>query len=267
MIKYRLVFIPVMALLLSACFNNTGKRQKPDITTDTLTYAYQNIKETATDCSTKPDSTCTTANIKYPVFVEQSALNDTLTRSMLKLFDSDPDKDLQTLAKSFITSYDAWKKAHKAATSHFKLNLNAIVVHQDSSLLCLRMDGTSLAGNKHPIALTKFINWNTKAEKPILLDSILIKGSYTKLTAIAESIFRKQENLKDTSSLARDYFFKGGKFSLNNNFIITQVGIRFLYNQYEIKPYNAGTTDLFIPYSQIKALLKPNTVLAQYIKH
>lgn len=267
MIKYRLVPIPVIVIFLSACFNNTGKRQKPDITTDTLTYTYQSIKETATDCGTKPDSSCTTANIKYPVFVKQSPLNDTLTRAMLKLFDSDPDKDLQKLAKNFITSYDAWKKAHKAATAHFKLNINATVVHQDSSLLCLRIDGISLAGNKHPIALTRFINWNTKTEKPILLDSILTKGSYPKLTAIAETIFRKQENLKDTSSLTRDYFFKGGKFSLNNSFIITQVGIHFLYNQYEIKPYNAGTTDLFIPYSQIKALLKPNTVLAQYIKH
>jgi hypothetical protein len=48
--------------------------------------------------------------------------------------------------------------------------------------------------------------------------------------------------------------------------MLTPVGIRFLYNQYEIKPYAAGQTDLVVPYTQIKQLLKPNTVIAQYLK-
>jgi hypothetical protein len=266
MIKGRLFIIAVTALLFSSCFNNSSKPGKPDITTDTLTYAYQTIREHAADCGDKPDTNCTIAQIKYPVIVNNEALNDTLSHNMLKLFDGDPDKGLQTLAKSFITSYDGWKKAHKDAKARFKLNINTSVLRQDSDLITLQISGTSLAGNKHPIALTRFINWNTKTQKTILLDSILISGYKEPLSAIAEKIFRKQENLTDTSSLTRDYFFKGGKFALTGNFLITPLGIRFLYNQYEIKPYNAGTTNLFIPYGQISQLLKPNTVTTQYHK-
>lgn len=267
MSKTRLLILPFIALSLTACFNNNSKKTKPDITSDTLTYVYQKVEQRAADCANKPDSSCTLAQITYPVFVSQNALNDTVTRHLTQLFDGDPDKDLQTLAKNFIASYDAWKKVNKKATEHFKLNLAAKVLKQDSSFVTVEIDGSSLAGTKHPVALTKFINWNTKAERIISLDSILIKGYKEQLTAIAETIFRKQENLKDTSSLARDYFFKDNKFALNNNFAITATGLRFFYNQYEIKPYTAGTTDLFIPYSQIKSLLKPNTILAQYIKH
>jgi hypothetical protein len=47
----------------------------------------------------------------------------------------------------------------------------------------------------------------------------------TELTKIAEQIFRKNEKLTDTSSLARDYFFKDNKFALNENYSITPAGI------------------------------------------
>jgi hypothetical protein len=50
------------------------------------------------------------------------------------------------------------------------------------------------------------------------------------------------------------------------NFSVTPIGIKFLYNQYEIKPYAAGITELFIPYAQIKSLLRPNSVVTQFIK-
>jgi hypothetical protein len=34
-----------------------------------------------------------------------------------------------------------------------------------------------------------------------------------------------------------------------------------LYNPYEIKPYVAGTTKLVIPYTEIKDLIKPNSII------
>ncbi|RKR85540.1 uncharacterized protein DUF3298 [Mucilaginibacter gracilis] len=266
MSKSRLLIIAAAALFLSACFNNSAKKPVANITTDTLKYAYQVVNEQAANCGNKPDTACATAKIKYPEFTNQDALNDTLKLSIIKLFDGDPDNSLQTMAKNFITSFEAWKKVKKTAKQVFKLNLSAKVLRQDSSLAVVQIDGSSFAGNKHPIALTKFTNWNTRAQKPIILDSLFTNPGKQQLTAIAEKIFRKQENLKDTSSLARDYFFKGNQFSLTHNFAITPIGIRFFYNLYEIKPYNAGTTDLFIPYSSIKQLLRPNTVISQYIK-
>jgi hypothetical protein len=93
----------------------------------------------------------------------------------------------------------------------------------------------------------------------------LVDGYHSELTKIAEQIFRKNEKLTDTSSLARDYFFKDNKFALNENYSITPAGFKFVYNQYEIKPYAAGKTELLLPYSQIKKLMRPQSVAAQYI--
>ncbi|HMG09958.1 MAG TPA: RsiV family protein, partial [Mucilaginibacter sp.] len=108
--------------------------------------------------------------------------------------------------------------------------------------------------------------WDTKANKDIALNDLFETGYQDKLKGIAEAIFRKDEKLSDTASLANDYFFKDNKFALNDNFSITPTGFKFIYNQYEIKPYAAGITTLVIPYSQIKSLLRPNTVVTKYAK-
>ncbi|WP_448700018.1 DUF3298 domain-containing protein [Mucilaginibacter sp. AW1-3] len=262
----RVLVVPLIAMIFSSCFHSGQQGTKPDITTDTLHYTYQVIKERAPDCGNKPDSGCAVAKIKYPVFAGQDLLNDSVSQKILNLFDAHPDKDLQTRAKHFITEYESFKKAKKKTLLSFNLALYANVVRQDSSLVTIETGGSTFSGNAHPIQLTLFTNWNTATQKQIALSDIFVDGYLPKLTKIAEAIFRKNENLKDTSSLARDYFFKGNIFSLNHNFLIMPWGIRFLYNQYEIKPYAAGVTDLFIPYTQIKTLLKPHTVVSQYIK-
>jgi hypothetical protein len=52
------------------------------------------------------------------------------------------------------------------------------------------------------------------------------------------------------------YFFENQRFILNDNFVLTQKGIKFLFNVYEIKPYTAGITELEIPYEKLNGILK-----------
>lgn len=74
-----LVFLGII-LGLNSCMWGEDKKPKPDITTDTLTYIYKTIKQRAADCGNKPDSECTVVNIKYPVFKNQTILNDTVAK-------------------------------------------------------------------------------------------------------------------------------------------------------------------------------------------
>jgi hypothetical protein len=199
--------------------------------------------------------------IKYPVFNNQSVLNGTLENKITNLFELDvaPPKDLNHLASSFFSIF-------RQSPTVYRLDIKSYIIRQDSSFSALQISGYAFAGGDHGSSLISFINWNTKSKKNIELDDILVNGYRDKLTKIADTIFRNQEKLSYAASLANDYFFKDNKFALNNNFSITPLGIRFLYNETEIKPYAAGQTNLFIPYSKIKSLLRPNTVITQYIK-
>jgi len=265
-IKYLLVVFTAFAI--SSCTWGGSNEQAPAINKDTLLYTYKVLKLRDSRCGNKPDSECALVNIKYPEFNHASSLNDSVKHKLLTMFWSDSlsvtDTSLQKFAKDFIGL--SVKDIIKEPSAVYTVESSAIVERQDSSLTTIYFSGHSYAGGAHGGSDYSFINWNTKAARTIKLTDLFIDGYNEKLTEIAEKIFRKQEKLSDTASLKDDYFFKNAKFALNNNFLITPTGLTFLYNEYEIKSFAAGITQLNIPYEQIKFLLRPNTVIAQYIK-
>ena len=250
------IFLLAVCSIVSCEWGVPGN-DKPAITKDTLKYTYEIIKRRTTDCNNRPDSECIKAKIKYPVFAGQKVLNDTIRHHLITQFGiaDKMDGSLHQLADQFLK-----------AGQDFSLNTNTEVIRQDSSILLMQLSGYKSLGGVRGYFLTNFINWDTKAGKKIELKDIFTDGYTGSLNIIAEKIFRKEEKLSDSASLTPGYLFKGGKFSLNNNFLITPIGIRFLYNQGEIKPYTAGQTNIFIPYIQIRSLFRLNTVVTQYIR-
>lgn len=263
--KTPIALLAILLIINTACNWNKPHAQRPDITTDTLTYKYETFKQRANDCGNKPDSGCTVITIKYPQFKGENELNDTIMHRVTTLFQvsENDSKSLPQLAKQFMDSY---YKSKRVPPVPYTLSTQAEVIRQDSNLLTLEISGYNFMGGAHGSSVTTFINWNTLTKRNVTLADILTDGYEKPLTDIAEKIFRKDEKLSDTTSLKKDYFFSGGIFSLNRNYLITPLGIRFLYNQYEIKPYAAGQTNLVIPYSQIISLLKPHTVVSQFHK-
>ncbi|MFB9841683.1 DUF3298 and DUF4163 domain-containing protein [Mucilaginibacter ginsenosidivorans] len=231
-------------------------------------YTYKVVKQRASDCGDKPDTSCTVAKVTYPFFPDQKVLNDTVVKRLLIAYytGDKPDSSLQQQTQKFIQfyNYDTTRNADHPNV-FYTLESSATVVRQDSSLITLQIDRYTYDGGAHGSDYTGFINWDTGANKKIELGDILSPGNEENLRAIAEKNFRKQEKLSDTGSFT-NYSFKGRKFALNNNFLVTPIGISFLYNEYEIKPYSEGQTTLLIPYMQIKSLLRTNTVISQYIR-
>ncbi|MEO3408560.1 DUF3298 domain-containing protein [Mucilaginibacter sp. CAU 1740] len=258
-----------IATALASCQWGVSKKNPDDKPLkDTLNYTYKTIKERAADCGNKPDSGCTVVKIVYPVFDSAKTLNDTIISKLTMMFamDGKADSSLETMTKNFLKSYTDFKKTDPRTVMFFTLEDSVKVLRQDTSLITLQVKGYTYTGGAHGGSFTGFVNWDTKAGKNLTLEDIFIAGYQDKLTIIAEKIFRKDEKLSETASLKDNYFFKDDKFALNTNFSVTPLGIKFLYNQYEIKPYAAGITELFIPYAQIKSLLRPGTVVSQFIK-
>jgi hypothetical protein len=265
--KWEFAFVYILVTGLCAC-RQPAKTQAPPKLDDTLVYTYKSIKKGFGDCNGKTDSACTAADIKYPVFIGQNVLNDTVRSKLLSIFSfgdvQQKDTSLEELAQSVITSYKAdTGSIHRGIP--YSLGLTGIVRRQDSSLVVLEIGGYAFSGGAHGNTQTLFVNWDTRTGKQISLDDLFTDGYKTALNHIAEKIFRTEEKLSDTAPLDH-YFFAKGVFGLNNNFMITASGLSFLYNEYEIKSYAEGQTTLFIPYTQIKSLLRPKTVVSQYLK-
>lgn len=217
----------VIAYSLASCQWGTSTEDQPAITTDTLQFVYK---------FSKLNQAGQPVTISYPVFKNQRSLNDSLN--------------------SYLTSQDRLGN----------YNLHAVVLRQDSSLTIIEINEVSVgSGSSGKNTVTHFINWNTKKSRSVKLADILIDQYQDQLNKIGETIFRKNENLSATASLD-GYNFKDGQFALNNNYLITPIGLKFLYNRGEAKPDSYGQLVLFIPYSQILQLLRPKTVVDQYHK-
>ncbi|MBV8390452.1 MAG: DUF3298 domain-containing protein [Mucilaginibacter sp.] len=171
-------------------------------------------------------------DISYPIFRSQPVLNDSLNNYLTGQKNTNQNNDL-----------------------------HAVVLRQDSSLTIIEINESAPGKN----TVTHFINWNTKKSKPILLSDILVDQYSDSLNKVAETVFRQNEKLGASASLT-SYNFKTGQFTLNNNYLITPIGLKFLFNAREVKPGTYGQLVVFVPYSQILSLLRPNTVVTQYHK-
>jgi hypothetical protein len=46
--------------------------------------------------------------------------------------------------------------------------------------------------------------------------------------------------------------------TINDNFYISEKGIGFFYNEYDIAPYVMGPTEVLVPYEAIKPYIRPD---------
>lgn len=97
-------------------------------------------------------------------------------------------------------------------------------------------------------------NFDISSGKEIKLDDIFIPDYKKMLDKIAAPFFYK-ENGKS------NWWFKNGKFELNDNFTIVPGGLQFHFDPYEIGPYSSGAPEVFIPSVALKDLIKKESVL------
>jgi len=258
--KNSLAFL-FLLLTISACQNGTDQKGKTVIAaSDTLTYTYDSVRVNSKNIPKKVVDT-PNAVISYPVF-KNDTLNQFIKRQVFNYFaKEEPVTSYQAIADSFIKGYDDFVSTNKDTQQAWFLIIKINVLKQSENYLALKYIHSDYAGGAHGNTTISFLNYNPKTNQEITLDSLIQTGKMATLTNIAEVIFRKNEKLNATESLEEKYFFDKGKFSLAQNFYVSNKGLVFLYNPYEIKAYAEGYTELIIPFEAIKNIARPNTIL------
>ncbi len=134
-------------------------------------------------------------------------------------------------------------------------DVNCSVLTNDKNVLSLNINKSSYTGGAHSNSWSMVYNFDLRTGNKIILRDFMTEENEQKLTTIAESVFAKTIGMIG-------WDFEPGKFPLAANYSITTGGIYFIYNAYEIGGYSMGAPDIFIPYKDIKHLIKPNSVVA-----
>lgn len=229
---------------------------------DTIAYSYHDFKQIS-EYFIMQDQQIDTAyyKLRYPIF-EAKKINDNIKPFIL----IDGEDSPEDAASSFIGAYNEYAEDHSLEninSTWFRVVNNKVLLNT-TRFISLQLQNEEYTGGAHGQHYTLFKNIDILNDDFILLEDIVQEGKLSQLTTIAEQYFRKQEQLKPSESLTKDFFFEDGIFTLNDNFGITKNHLVFYYNEYEIRPYAEGPTRLEIPYSALNDIL--NIRGKQYIE-
>lgn len=219
---------------------------------------------------------CADFELSYPILKNKDfakKINEDIQKTLLtEKFDGKKlkFKNFDDMIKDFL---DRYKKMEKEWEAGKKTNPKPLwenhhevkIMFNDYDLLSLDFLSTIYEGGAHPTTSIIFHNFDLKKGKKIELNDLFNKGYEKQLNPIAEKIFRTRYGFGDKDLASEGFMFKNNKFTLNENFTFSKQGITFQFNTEEIAAHTFGSPKIFIPFSQIKNLVKKGSILEKLL--
>jgi hypothetical protein len=132
------------------------------------------------------------------------------------------------------------------------------VVLNDNNMFTCRFYFYDYMGGAHPLYGEGFMTFDMVTGKKLELDDIFSKSYEQQLAPLLDRKLRAQRDIPPEAAL-QDYGFFVDRILPNDNFYVALDGIGFFFNIYEITPYAGGPDDIFLPFKEIKHLIKADS--------
>ena len=269
-IKYLFIIVLFVGVVfLSSCGNeDTNLSPNKNLKIEMVKYHKKSA-----ECNTPPEENCAEIKIEFPqiTFPENKIVEEKINKSIMTLFsqemlDGTESIDFEAMMDGFIQEYESFEKEFPDAPQSWIIERIGDVQLNRVNIFSIHFTDYSYTGGAHPNTYVTFRNFDLSNGEGIQLDELIPSEKKNELTLIAEMEFRKLKNLSTEDDLGQaGFWFEDNQFSLNDNFLITDTGLVFYYNNYEITAYAFGPTELVIPYSKIKLLIKKEGLLDNLI--
>jgi hypothetical protein len=262
-----LLFSPVT--LIISC----GGEENKSSLSENLKYEMVKYHKISPGCDSIKNENCAEIKIEFPkiTFPVNKVVEEKINKSITSLFSQDifgstDSTDFESLMDEFIQDYELFKEEFPDASQSWAVERSGEVKLNKAGVFSIDYTEYAYTGGAHPNTFVSFKNFNLNSGEEILLDELFTLEKQKELTKIAEQEFRQSKQLgPDDNFGSAGFWFENDKFSLNDNFLITDSSLVFYYNNYEITAYAFGPTELEIPYAKIKNLVKENSMLKDLI--
>lgn len=179
--------------------------------------------------------------------------------------------DMNDRMESFIDDYlneiEADSEIDKDYKPIYENNEFTSITFNSDNILSLEISENLYTGGAHGNSSFSLFSFNLENGEQIKLDDIF-KGDYkTVLNKVGEKIFREHYQADPSQSLYDQGFFgfENG-FALNENFDLYKGGIKFQFNPYEAGAYVLGAPEVFIPWSEIRDIVRTDGPVERMLK-
>lgn len=190
---------------------------------------------------------------------------DLVESAMLTMLgcDSSKDADLKQCLDRQRTDFYKFHKENISAspetadawTRNYFLGHSMVVAYNDNDLLIFGIRSDHYTGGIHENFSTMFVNLDLREERIWELADVIAVDSNI-LDPMIEAELRQSRSLAG----AQNVDIIADKVRYTENIYLTDKGITFVYAPYELMAWSEGEVQVFIPFSQLKASLRPEFV-------
>ncbi len=171
------------------------------------------------------------------------------------------------MVKSFFDEYRQFKTDIPDSYQEWFIERSGTVKFFNNDFISLVFSEYAYLGGAHPNSYTMFTVLDLNNGNKITLEDIFIKVTNRSLIKLQKIEFRKLKELGEHEDLDEaGFWFDENRFSINDNFAISDEELIFYYNNYEITAYAYGPTELIIPLAKISDLIKEGGILFEFMK-
>ncbi len=146
------------------------------------------------------------------------------------------------------------------------------VEYADEDLISINFSEDTFTGGAHGNRGTTTLTYDLKAGREVKLADLFKPGAKY-LSTIAAYALKDLKGRKDPESgenrgLAQDIFEDGAKPTVGNysNWNVTKKGLLLTFPQYQVASYADGPQTVIVPYSALRAIVRPNGALSKSMK-
>lgn len=285
MMRVHILPMTLALSLLTACDIGSEAATEANFAFQTIELAWQGgdaCKENADSDESAVDdnaeeSLCATVRFSYPQLSSEAkpeaaaAINDLIRRELLDqaepLVNNQQRPTTQEALKAFADDFIQEFSQDENAFTDWSIERSASLVYASDVLLTFLFEESGYTGGAHPYSGARYFVLDAESGEILHLADLLNTGYETPLNIEGEKAFRAARGLTEASSLDEaGFIFDNNVFALNNNFGVTQNGLVFYFNSYEIAPYAMGPTQIKIPYEDFQSLIRPDGLLSTQLE-
>jgi hypothetical protein len=225
-----------------------------------------------------------TLSIDYPADYPNAEVLKNVRREMLKDYFSEPEQPdsvfetPRAVLESYSNDYkqffnesestyaDVEDEESMYSSDPWYNNLKTTIRFNDQYLFSYTVSIDRYSGGAH--GEKRYINSvvDLKNGKKITEDDLFTEKAKSIIVTMITDKIMKQNKLNSIEALADiGYFDLNEELNLNTNFYVTEKGLTYTFNEYEIAGYAVGTTEVFLDFSILSDYLKPGNPLAGLI--
>ncbi|MDR1258971.1 MAG: DUF3298 and DUF4163 domain-containing protein [Tannerellaceae bacterium] len=136
------------------------------------------------------------------------------------------------------------------------------ITYNKNDLLCYTVNYENYTGGAHGSHSHTSYVIDLSTGLPLTEKDFFVDGFQDELAGIIVRKIAEKNQARNAEELENMGFFSVDEIYPNGNFSVDDAGITYYFNEYEIAAYVIGSTKVFLPYGEIKHLLRDNNRIA-----